>query len=113
MHGMRGRLYHEARDGFIREQTAKARTAAKAEVFSKLFEDDFNFKCVLCGSPMKAKRNTKLTCSDRCRTRLSRLQRATKNAQRRAQEERDDDQRLNRLPRAECKEGDRRFVMVK
>jgi hypothetical protein len=113
MHGMRSQLYGEMLNKFIREQKAEA----QASVFNKAFEDKsgFVFKCILCGSPMQVRRSTKQTCSSRCRTQLSRLQRATAAAQRRAQEEREDNQCLNRLPRAEHRSvgEDRRFVLVK
>jgi hypothetical protein len=111
-HGMRIQLFREMRSKFIREQRAEA----QAYVFNKVFEDKsgYVFKCVLCGSPMPVRRSTKRTCSSRCRTQLSRLQRATSAAQRRAQEEREDDHRLNRLPRAERRSmgEDGRFVLV-
>src|SRR5215471_11356608 len=112
-HGMRSQLFREIRNKFIRKQ----RVEAQACVFNKVFEDKtgYVFKCVLCGSPMSARRTTKRTCSSRCRTQLSRLQRATAASQRRAQEEREDDHRLNRLPRAERRSmgEDGRFVLVK
>jgi len=111
-HGMRIQLFREMRSKFIREQRAEA----QAYVFNKVFEDKsgYVFKCVLCGSPMPVRRSTKRTCSSRCRTQLSRLQRATSAAQRRAQEEREDEHRLNRLPRAERRSmgEDGRFVLV-
>ena len=111
-HGMRSQLFREMRNNFIREQRAKAH----AGVFNKMFEDKtgYVFKCVLCGRPMPVRRSTKRTCSSRCRTQLSRLQRATAAAQRRAQEEREDGHRLNRLPRAERRSmgEDGRFVLV-
>jgi hypothetical protein len=111
-HGMRSQFFREMRNKFIREQRAKA----QAFVFNKVFEDKtgYVFKCVLCGSPMPVRRSTKRTCSSRCRTQLSRVQRATAAAQRRAQEEREDGHRLNRLPRAERRSmgEDGRFVLV-
>jgi len=112
-HGIRIQLFREMRSKFIREQRAEA----QACVFNKVLEDKNMYvcKCVLCGSPMPMRRSTKRTCSSRCRTQLSRLQRATAAAQRRAQEEREDDHRLNRLPRAERRSmgEDGRFVLVK
>jgi ferredoxin len=111
-HGMRSRLFREMRNKFIREQRAEA----QACVFNKMLEDKNMYvcKCVLCGSPMPMRRSTKRTCSSRCRTQLSRLQRATAAAQRRAQEEREDGHRLNRLPRAERRSmgEDGRFVLL-
>lgn len=111
-HGMRTQLFREMRNKFIREQRAKA----QACVFNKMLEDKNMYvcKCVLCGSPMPMRRSTKRTCSSRCRTQLSRLQRATAAAQRRAQEEREDGHRLNRLPHTERRSmgEDGRFVLV-
>jgi ferredoxin len=111
-HGMRSQLFREMRNKFIREQRAEA----QASVFNKMLEDKNMYvcKCVLCGSPMPMRRSTKRTCSSRCRTQLSRLQRATAAAQRRAQEERENGHRLNRLPRAERRSmgEDGRFVLV-
>ena len=111
-HGMRSQLFREMRNKFIREQRAEA----QACVFNKMLEDKNMYvcKCVLCGSPMPMRRSTKRTCSSRCRTQLSRLQRATAATQRRAQEEREDGHRLNRLPRAERRSmgEDGRFVLV-
>jgi hypothetical protein len=65
MHGMRSQLYGEMLNKFVREQKAEA----EASVFNKVFEEKsgFFFKCVLCGSPMQARRSTKRTCSSRCR----------------------------------------------
>ena len=112
-HDMRSRIYVEMRNGFVRARKAEA----EVSVFNKFFEGKtgFDCKCVLCGSPMQVSRSTKLTCSGRCRTQLSRLSRATASAARRAQEERADDQCLNRLPRAERANvgEDGRFVLVK
>ena|SRR5437867_8985563 len=112
-HGMRSRIYSEMRNGFVRAQKAEA----DVSFFNKVFEErsGYVFKCVFCGSPMQVRRSTKQTCSSRCRTQLSRLSRATAPAARRAQEEREDAQCLNRLPRAERASAgeDGRFVLVK
>ena len=111
-HEMRSRIYVEMRNGFVRARKAEA----EVSVFNKFFEEKtgFDCKCLLCGSPMQVRRRTKQTCSSRCRTQLSRLSRATAAAARRAQEERDDAQCLNRLPRAERASvgEDGRFVLI-
>lgn len=113
-YAMRSRIYAEMRDDFIRDM----RTQTKAKVFRERSAD---FKCIVCGASMAAQRSTKQTCSARCRTRLSRLVRATNAAETEkrlaeqiAEDAEQDHTRLSRVARAErpTENGDGRFVLV-
>jgi hypothetical protein len=118
LHGMRSRMRDEMRRQFVREKLAEA----DAAVFNKVFtEAGYNFTCLICGKPMQAQRSTKQTCSDRCRTRLSRLSRAIaaaeveeRIARNFAEDEKQDHTRLSRVDRAPTATtgGERRFVIV-